>query len=236
MTSPAPTTTPGPGPSVPPVTAAPPPTSASSPTPVPVPLAVPLVCRDAWRARPPSAAAPPHRIRQLTVHHSARPATDDTQGPLHLRDYQDLHMDERGWSDIAYHVAVDRAGVAYQLRDWDTVGDTGTSYDPAGHFLLLLDGNFDAHAVPDVQLRTAAHVLAWAAEHFAVGLDTITGHRDHAITACPGDALYARLGQLRDAAAAALAGAGVELVPRCGPEVAEAVRSLEAGEVPDLLT
>lgn len=200
-------------------------------------MALPLVCRDAWGARAAAAPAPPHTIRMLTVHHSARAATDRTQGPAHLRGYQAFHMDDRGWSDIAYHVAVDRAGVVYQLRDWGTVGDTATSYDPSGHFLLLLDGNFDAHEVTDPQLRTAAHVLAWAADHFGVGLDTISGHRDHApTTACPGDALYARLDELRASAVAVRTGPGVELVPRCGPEVTDAVTRLEAGEVPDLLT
>lgn len=199
-------------------------------------MVVTLVCRDAWGARPAAGTARPHTIRRLTVHHSARPATDDAQGPAHLRDYQAFHMDDRGWSDIAYHVAVDRAGVAYRLRDWDTVGDTGTSYDPAGHFLLLLDGNFDAHAVPEPQLRTAAHVLAWAAGHFDVGLETISGHRDHAVTACPGDALYARLDELRESAVAVRTGRGVVLDPRCGPEVADAVARLEAGEGADLLT
>lgn len=199
-------------------------------------MRLPLVCREAWGARPAEDGARDHVVRRLTVHHSAAAATDTTQGPAHLRGHQAFHMDDRGWPDIAYHVAVDRAGVAYRLRDWDTAGDTGTSYDPAGHFLLLLDGDFDTHDVTDAQLATAARVLAWAADHFGVALDTVSGHRDHAATACPGDALYARLGELRDAAMAVRTGGGVELVPRCGPQVDEAVARLEAGEVPDLLT
>lgn len=200
-------------------------------------MELPLVCREAWGGRPPAATAPAHAIRQLTVHHSAVAATDRTQGPGHMRGYQGFHMDERGWSDIAYHVGVDRAGVAYRLRDWDTVGDTGTDYDPTGHFLLLLDGDFDAHGLTDAQLATAARVLAWAADHFDVGLDTITGHRDHdPTTACPGDALYARLDELHGAASDLRTGPGVVLVPRCGPEATDAVSRLESGEVLDVLT
>src|SRR3546814_3799681 len=33
-----------------------------------------------------------------------------------LRGWQDYHMDVRGWSDIAYQVAVDQAGRAWVLR------------------------------------------------------------------------------------------------------------------------
>jgi len=196
---------------------------------------VPMVCRDAWGARPPNRDAPPHTIGQLTVHHSAAAATDITQGPGHLRGYQAFHMDDRGWPDIAYHVAVDRAGVVYRLRDWDTVGDTGTDYDPSGHFLLLLDGNFDAHDVTEEQLAAAAEVLAWASGHFGVGLDTVSGHRDHASTACPGDALYARLDELRSRALEVAAAGPVELADVCGDRAAEAVAQLEQGGVPDLL-
>lgn len=196
-----------------------------------------MVCRDAWGARAPvEDALQGHTVRQLTVHHSAAAATDPTQGPGHLRGYQAFHMDDRGWPDVAYHVAVDRAGVVYELRDWATAGDTGTNYDPAGHFLLLLDGNFDEHDVSEPQLATAAHVLAWASDHFAVGLDTVSGHRDHADTACPGDALYARMGDLVDAAATLRDGGPVELARRCGPEAAAAVHAVEQGQpVPALL-
>lgn len=223
---------------VPTAAEAPDPSPTATPTPdtTATPRAVvPMVCRDAWGARAPSGPMVPHTIRQLTVHHSAAAATDTTQGPAHLRGYQAFHMDDRGWGDIAYHVGVDRAGVVYRLRDWDVVGDTGTDYDPTGHFLLLLDGNFDDHDVTEAQLDAAASVLAWAAEHFGVALDTVSGHRDHASTACPGDALYARLDDLRGRAGALAAAGSVRLVDRCGPAAAAAVAELEAGGLPDLL-
>lgn len=213
-------------------------TEPQSTAPPPVaPVVVPMVCRAAWGARPAGTGLQPHTVTRLTVHHSAVAARDTTQGPGHLRDYQAFHVDGHGWPDIAYHVAVDRAGVAYQLRDWATVGDTGTAYDPTGHFLLLLDGNFEEHDVSGPQLAAAARVLAWAAGHFGVGLDTVSGHRDHTPdTACPGDALYARLGELADVAATVRAAADPVLAMRCGDRAREAVAALEAGRRPDLLT
>lgn len=195
-----------------------------------------MVCRDAWGARAPVGPARDHTIRRLTVHHSATPTTTTVTGPAHLRAYQAFHMDDRGWTDIAYHVAVDRAGVVYELRDWRTVGDTSTAYDPTGHFLLLLDGNFDEHDVSDAQLQGAAAVLAWAADHFAVDLADTRAHRDLASTACPGDALYHRMEELLAAASAIRTTTGVQRSPRCGPEASAAVSTLEStGTVPALL-
>lgn len=195
-----------------------PPAPAAETTPptatAPTPVRVDLHCRQDWRARPAGSGMQAHTIRQLTVHHSAVVASGG-DGPQHLRQYQDLHMDQHGWPDIAYHVAVDRDGQVFELRPWDLVGDTGTAYDPAGHFLLLLDGNFDEQEPAPAQFDAAARVLAWASGHFAVGLDTITGHRDHAVTACPGDALYRRLDQLAAAAGGLVDSGGVELTPTC---------------------
>lgn len=200
------------------------------PTPA-VAATVHLLCRDAWQARPPRSGMQDHRLDRLTVHHTAVAATDETQGPTHLRLYQDLHMDQQGWRDVAYHVAVDRAGYAYELRDWGLVGSTSTAYDPAGHFLLVLDGNFQEHEPTEEQLETAAHVLAWASDHFSIGLDTIVGHRDLASTACPGDALYRRLDQLTGRSRQ-LADGGVELVQVCGEQGRATVQAITAGTTP----
>lgn len=210
-------------PTVPPSSPSPSGTATSSPartpeTPSteapPTPARVDLHCRQDWKARPAGSGMQPHTIRQLTVHHSAVVASGG-DGPRHLRQYQDLHMDQHGWPDIAYHVAVDRDGRVFELRPWDLVGDTGTAYDPAGHFLLLLDGNFDEQQPAPAQIDAAAGVLAWASRHFGVGLDTVTGHRDHASTACPGDALYQRLDELASQARALVDSGGVELTPTC---------------------
>jgi hypothetical protein len=38
--------------------------------------------------------------------------------------------------------------------------------------------------------------MAWMVGVFGVGIDTIGGHRDHASTTCPGQAVYAGLDEL----------------------------------------
>lgn len=56
-----------------------------------------------------------------------------------LRDWQDYHMDDRGWSDIAYQVAVDQAGRAWQLRGLTTrSGANGNSAANLAYGAILL--------------------------------------------------------------------------------------------------
>ncbi len=124
----------------------------------------------------------------------------------HLRDYQSTHMGPQGWIDVAYHVAVDRAGTAYELRSTAIAGDTSTDYDPAGHFLILAIGNFEEQLPSDAQLDGVARLLRWGADNFGAPLSSVTGHRDHAATACPGRGLYIQLAEARRRAEAMPAG------------------------------
>lgn len=56
-----------------------------------------------------------------------------------LRGWQDYHMDDRGWSDIAYQVAVDQAGRAWQLRGLTTrSGANGNSAANLAYGAILL--------------------------------------------------------------------------------------------------
>lgn len=213
----------------PPVEAAP---SASPPSPAPAPVTVDLLCRDAWQARAAGDGMASHTIRQLTVHHPAASATTRSQGPAHFRSYQAHHQDNLAWADIAYHVGIDRTGHVFMLREWDHVGDTGTDYDPATHFLVLVDGHFDEHDPSPAQLESLARVLAWASGHFGVGLDTVAGHRDYASTSCPGEALHARLPAVVERSEA-LAAVGVQLREVCGDEADAVVAAIEAGTAPD---
>jgi len=78
----------------------------------------------------------------------------------------------------------------YEARDTGFKGATGTNYDPDGHFLVVLEGNFENDVPTQRQLGSLVDVLAWAATEFDVSPSTIAGHRDHASTACPGGNLY----------------------------------------------
>src|SRR5690242_17000761 len=171
------------------------PTPPSAPTPVTTPTITAsltaassalLLCRDAWGARPARPGGKRHTITRMTLHHEAVVLGDNRNAPGRLRQDQRFHQDQKGWIDIAYHVAVDRNGNLYELRNTEIAGDTATDYDTTGHFLVLCEGDFDQEAVSEAQLHGTAVAFAWATQTFGIKTDTLAGHRDFAQTSCPG--------------------------------------------------
>jgi N-acetylmuramoyl-L-alanine amidase len=191
----------------------------------------PLLCRDAWGARPARAGGKRHTITRMTLHHEAVVLGDNSNAPGRLRQDQRYHQDQKGWVDIAYHVGVDRNGNIYELRDTAIAGDTATDYDTTGHFLVLCEGDFDQEAVSEAQLHGAAQAFAWAAQNFRIATSTLAGHRDLAQTSCPGANLYAHLssGDLKRRIDELLAAGGVNLQRFCGPDASARVTAIEAG-------
>ncbi|WP_428341826.1 N-acetylmuramoyl-L-alanine amidase [Mycobacterium sp.] len=190
-----------------------------------------LLCREAWGARPARPGGKRQTITRMTLHHEAVVLGDNRNAPGRLRKDQLYHQDQKGWIDIAYHVAVDRNGNLYELRSTELAGDTATDYDTTGHFLVLCEGDFDQEAVSEAQLHGTALAFAWAAQNFHVKTDTLAGHRDFAQTSCPGANLYAHLssGDLKRRIDTVLAGGGVNLERFCGPDAVARVAAIEAG-------
>lgn len=154
----------------------------------PRPIRLEVVSREEWGAAPPRGAFITHEIERITIHHAGD--LEGTLGPAQFRAWQNWHH-YLGWPDLAYHFIIGRDGRAYEGRPYEAVGDTATEYDPTGHFLLVVEGNFDESTPNESQLETLAQLVAWASLTFEVS--TIGGHRDHAATSCPGDSLYARI-------------------------------------------
>lgn len=190
-----------------------------------------VIERDGWGAGGQRGEFPAHTVERITVHHSAGLLLDNREAPERVLGYQRFHQG-RGFVDLAYHFAIDVAGNVYEGRDPAIPGETFTSYDPTGHFLPMCIGNFEEQPIGEPQLGALVDVVTWAVTHFGVGADTITGHRDHAATACPGEALYALLvdGTLAARVTERLATGGVELAYLRGDEARARVAAIEAGD------
>lgn len=176
----------------------------------PRPAVIDLISRETWGAQPPTSGFSEHSISQITIHHTTTPGS--TQGPQRYRNIQSYHFSQ-GWPDIAYHFIIGYDGAVYEARPVTAVGDTATNYDPTGHLLIVVEGDYNKIEFTDVQFEALAEVVAWASVEFDVSLDTLSGHRDHASTTCPGDNLYAVLhdGSLVERAAELIANGGVSL-------------------------
>jgi N-acetylmuramoyl-L-alanine amidase len=154
--------------------------------------ALEVVSRETWGAAAPVLAEMvPHAIDRITLHHAG--TYSDHTSTARIRGWQDGHMIGKGWPDLAYHLVIGVDGTAYEGRDPAYRGDTNTSYDTTGHLLVMLDGDFEVQRPTPAQWETLVAVLAWAAEHYGVSPDTISGHGDHAATLCPGRHLEDRI-------------------------------------------
>ena len=195
------------------------------------------LCRDAWGARPIDGELTTHVPVRMTVHHTASVLSSDAAAPGYVRDHQAFHQLEKGWPDIAYHFVIDSAGVVYEGRPVGAVGDTGTDYDPTGHFLVACEGNFSRHDVPDAQRAALIDLMAWAATTYEIDPATLTGHRDWVPTACPGTAMYELVadGSLEASIRDRVRGGGVGIDVKCGPSASAFVAAIEAGAEPPVI-
>ena len=191
---------------------------------------VEVICRKAWGARPPTGEFRRHRIKRITVHHSAVILRDNTKAPAHFRSHQLAHQ-RRGWPDIAYHLLIDRNGNVYEGRPISAVGDTATNYDPTGHLLVMCEGSFGVQRPSAAQVRGLVDVLAWGCERYSVPPRTIAGHLEYADTSCPGASLQRLIssGEIRGRVKDRLAAGGVAAVELCGDEGRQRVEDIESG-------
>lgn len=151
----------------------------------------------------------PHRITHVTLHHtgSAEPLQQHEDPVAKLRGLQSWGASARNWWDVPYHYLLDLDGRVFEGRDWRFMGETNTTYDPGGHFLISMIGNYERQAPSQRQLEAIADLMAWALRKFDLPLDRIGGHYNYASTGCPGQHLrkYLEDGTLRRMAAERLA-------------------------------
>ncbi|MFJ6385759.1 N-acetylmuramoyl-L-alanine amidase [Kitasatospora sp. NPDC092039] len=168
-------------------------------------------------------------VREVFVHHTAT-ATDYAcaDAPRVIRAIYVYHVKTNGWRDIGYNFLVDRCGTVYEGRaggvDLPVHGahTLGFNTDSTG---VAAIGTYDGDQPPGPVLDGLAALAAWKlgltgrpadgrtqltsgsdASRYPKGtvvdFDAVSGHRDAVATECPGAALYARLPDLRAAAAA----------------------------------
>lgn len=143
----------------------------------------------------------PHRISHVTLHHTgdAQPLRPGDDPVRRLRGLQSWGARDRNWWDVPYHFLMDLDGGIYEGRDYHYMGETNTSYDPGGHFLISIIGNYERQQPTQAQIEAIADLMAWALKEFNLPIDRIGGHYNYASTTCPGTHLRSHLedGSLR---------------------------------------
>jgi hypothetical protein len=133
----------------------------------------------------------PHEITHVTLHHtgSAEPLRPDEDPRAKLRGLQSWGASDRNWWDVPYHFLLDLDGTIYEGRDHHFMGETNTTYDPRGHFLISVIGNYGRQQPTQAQIEAIADLMAWAVATYDLPLDRIGGHYNYAETSCPGEHL-----------------------------------------------
>lgn len=130
----------------------------------------------------------PHTVERITVHHDG--AEFHGGARARLRGLQSWSRRVRGWVDIPYHFLIDLEGNIYEARPLQFVGDTATAYDPTGHALITVMGNYNTQEINQAQLGAIVDLASWLSYEFSISPQLIRGHRDYAATSCPGTHLY----------------------------------------------
>ena len=186
-----------------------------------------ITSRASWGARAPK-SSPTYGsgVRLGVVHHSASAngyAAADV--PAILRSLQAYHMDGQGWSDLGYNFVVDRFGRIWEGRaggtDRAVVGAHAAGFNTNTVGVMVL-GEYTNEVPSALAVDAAGEILGW--RMFLDGVDPsgsvaftsggsntvpagvtrtyprVIGHRDVGSTACPGNQLYGRLGEIRSIA------------------------------------
>ena len=109
------------------------------------------------------------------------------QAKTALRSYQNFHMDERVWSDIAYNVAFDQQGNRYKLRGRTKMsaanGNTTLNKAYTAILLLLVEGE-----EPSAAMLKAVRTEITKIRKRNAKAKAIVGHREirPGGTECPG--------------------------------------------------
>lgn len=157
-----------------------------------------------WGGTPTALPAAAQTVTHITIHHQGEIWDAGGNVPAYLRRLQTWSRTAKGWADIPYHYVVAPNGQVFAARPWQMAGDTNTEYDPRGHVLVMLMGNFEVQHPTAEQWATSVELIAALQRSFGLAAGRIGTHSDHSTqTVCPGAHLLARMSELKAAVQAA---------------------------------
>ncbi|RLL67676.1 N-acetylmuramoyl-L-alanine amidase [Streptomyces sp. Z26] len=172
-----------------------------------------------WNARPPSddIVVLDRKPTYIVVHHTAEPGNSTDYSLAHAkqicRDIQNFHMDGNGWSDTGQQFTNSRGGFVLEGRhkSLDVVRGgvqhvQGANVGDHNSEVIGIEneGLYTQVDVPAALWTSLVGLVGWIAAQYGTAPANIQGHRDFNSTECPGDVLYGRLQELRDAVGLAL--------------------------------
>ncbi|MPZ83465.1 MAG: N-acetylmuramoyl-L-alanine amidase [Actinophytocola sp.] len=171
-----------------------------------------------WGARPPNGTIQvlDHKPTYIVVHHTAGGNSNDfslDHAFAISRSIQDFHMDDRGWIDTGQQLTNSRGGHvtegrhrSLEILDGGTRHVMGANVGDHNSEIIGIE-NEGLYSTVDVTPQlwdSLVRLVAYIAQQYDIAPSEIKGHRDFNATECPGEVLYGRLPELRDAVGAVL--------------------------------
>lgn len=149
--------------------------------------------RTIWGANEPKLYDSQVPVR-ITIHHEGTYFPQDSLAFRHIKNIQIWGMRERKWADVPYHFFIDGFGNIIEGRNIFTTGETNTSYNPEGHILISIIGEYHKRQnLNSEQYNSLIRLIVHLCKEFKISPDSIRGHRDFCKpgeTDCPGDNIY----------------------------------------------
>nr|WP_246198651.1 peptidoglycan recognition family protein [Actinomadura syzygii] len=176
--------------------------------------------RAQWKARPARRPAKVlnRRPDHIIIHHTATANSRDTSLAHAFalsRFIQSFHMNRNGWDDSGQQLTISRGGIVMEgrnrslkaVRARDLAVGAQVLHHNSHTIGIENEGTYSSRAVPRRLWHSLVEVCVWLCRTYDLEpRKAIVGHRDLNQTACPGDALYARLPALRRSVSARLGG------------------------------
>ena len=157
------------------------------------------------------------RVTGAVIHHTAGTNNySPEQVPAILRGIYAFHSQTKGWGDIGYNFLVDKYGRTWEGRSGGTtlatVGAHAVNYNSAMTGVSVM-GDYTSTGISQAAWDAVVDVTAWKLAIHGVRVTdstsvnggtypAVVGHRDVGQTSCPGQQIYGRLGELRNAMSA----------------------------------
>jgi hypothetical protein len=154
-----------------------------------------ILSRHDWHAKPPGDGMKPQKVVGVILHHTGELKNGSISLQNKMQNLQAFSQQpglvspghsKPAWPDVPYHFYVDASGQIAEGRDVNFAGDTNTGYDTSGYVQIAVEGDFEKEKPDLAQLNAVRRLLVWILVSHSLPSGSITVHRDHAPTDCPG--------------------------------------------------
>ncbi|KYN04238.1 Peptidoglycan recognition protein 3 [Cyphomyrmex costatus] len=150
-----------------------------------------IVSREEWNARDHLnfEIMPIRPVPYVVVHHGGIPkyCQDQESCSKLVKDYQDLHLDERGWWDIGYNFIIGEDGNVYKGRGWHYTGAHAIGYNTQSIGICII-GDFSDFLPNEAALKALKKLIDCGVSLGKIRNNyNVIGHRQVRDTVCPGE-------------------------------------------------